>query len=567
MTLVFKKKYKIAIGIILTLALLVFIASIVVSKIISKKVTELLEEQNIENLHLSIERTKFSFFDRSLVFSEIHLGPTDSAMVKLKNNQHTSQSLHKLSISRLKLRGIQLSPLVFNKELKINKLIIDDPLYQQISTEKQSRKQEENEHRELDSVHMKRLEGFQLDLIKITNLKIQKIDIHSNKITFENKPFNFEVTGFKLDELSEDYFKLSPVSELFEMTRIKVDFPNIKYSFSIDKLNYHFGDDHLQISNLKYKPMVNKLTLANSYIYNTDIIDVEIADLKVYDFDLEKAFENKGYYMDSVIITHLSAEIYKDKRKPFDLNKRPKFPHQLLKEMKTPLLIEKVSLRESNLIYEEKLEHADILMKVSLEDLKINLFNVTSLKSKRDIPMKIDLSSKFMGKANLQVDMILPLKTNEDTFYFSGFLGPSKMTYYDSAIIPAIGLKVLNGDIQSLSFHAQANSYNSHGKMIFKYNNLEGEVFKLKKAEKNNFLSWSVNNLVHKSNPGKNGELREATMNFDRVLYKGFGNIFWKTVQSGIVNTIAPFGMTTEKEANKRKRQLKREERRKRKNK
>ncbi|MGI9532113.1 MAG: hypothetical protein ACR2MV_10655 [Lutimonas sp.] len=565
--MVFKKKYKIAVGVILTLAFLIFLASIVVSKIISNKVTALLEEQNIENLYLSIERTKFSFFDRSLVFSDIHLGPTESAMIQLKNNEHSSQSLHKLSISRLKLRGIQLSPLIFKKQLKINKLIIDDPLYQQISSDKKPKKEVVNKHRELDSIHLKKLEGFQLDLIKITNLKIQKIDIHSDKITFQNKPLDFEVTGFKLDELSEDYFKLSPVSELFEMTRIKVDFPNIKYSFSIDKLNYHFGDDHLQISNLKFKPMVNKLTLANSYLYNTDIIDVEGADVKVYNVDLEKAFENKGFYMDSVIISNLSAEIYKDKRKPFDLNKRPQFPHQLLKEMKTPLLIQKVSLRESKLVYEEKLEHAEILMKVSLEDLKINLFNVTSIKSKREVPMKVDLSSKFMGKANLHVDMILPLKTNEDTFYFSGFLGPSKMTYYDSAIIPAIGLKVLNGDIQSLSFHATGNSYNSHGKMIFKYNNLEGEVFKLKKAEKNNFLSWSVNNLVHKSNPGKNGELREATMKFDRVLYKGFGNLFWKTVQSGIVNTIAPFGMTTEKEANKRKRQLKREERRKRKNK
>ena len=81
--------------------------------------------------------------------------------------------------------------------------------------------------------------------------------------------------------------------------------------------------------------------------------------------------------------------------------------------------------------------------------------------------------------------------------------------------------------------------------------------------EKNDFLSWSVNNLVHKSNPGNNGEVREATMKFERVMYKGFGNFLWKTLQNGIVNSIAPFGMTTEKAAAKKKRQLKREERKK----
>lgn len=564
--MVLKKKYKIAVGIILGLVLFVLLASVIVSRIISSKVTELLKEQHIENLHLSIESTKFSLFDRSLVFSEIHLGPTDSSMIKLKNNELGKQSLQKLSISRLKLRGIQLSPLLLNKKLRINKIIIDDPLYQQISNGKKQASNTKKESIEFDSIHLEKLEGFQLDLVKITNLKVQLIDINTNKITFENKPLNFEVTGFKLEELSENYFKLLPVSESFEMTRIKVDFPNIKYSFSIDALKYHFGEDHLQINNLKYKPLVNKLTLANSYVYNTEVYDISIKDLKIYNFDLEKAFEKKGLFMDSIKMSKMSVEIFKDKRKPFDLNKRPKFPHQLLKEMKMPLLIHKVSLDKSELVYEEKLENRDILMKATMKDLNINIFNVSSIKKYREVPMKIDLSSKFMGKADLHVDMLLPLTNNQDTFYFSGYLGPSSMTFYDSAIIPALGLKVLNGRIESLSFQATADNYNSHGTMKLKYYDLEAEVFKPKKTEKNGFLSWSVNNLIHKSNPGNNGELREATMNFDRVLYKGFGNILWKTVQSGIVNTIAPFGMTTEKEAKKKKRQLKRKERRQKKN-
>lgn len=564
--MVFKKKYKITVGIIIGLVLLVLLASIIVSRIISTKITALLKEQNIENLHLSIERTKFSLFDRSLVFSEIHLGPTDSSMVKLKNNQLGKQSLQKLSISRIKLRGIQLSSLIFSKKLRVNKIIIDDPLYQQISNGKKQASKTDKKPIELDSIHIKQIEGFQLDLVKITNLKVQLIDLNTNKITFENKPLSFEVTGFKLEELSENYFKLAPVSETFEMTRIKVDFPNIKYGFSIGALKYHFGEDHLQIDNLKYKPLINKQTLANSYIYNTDVFDISIKDLKIYNFDLERAFENKGIFMDSIKISKMYVEIYKDKRKPFDLNKRPKFPHQLLKEMRMPLHIPKVSLDKSELIYEEKLDQKDILMKATMKDLKVNLFNVTSIKKYREIPLKIDLSSKFMGKADLHVDMILPLANNQETFYFSGFLGPSLMTYYDSAIIPAIGLKVLNGKIESLSFQASADNYTSSGTMKLKYHDLEAEVFKSKKTEKNGFLSWSVNNLIHKSNPGKNGELREATMTFNRDLYKGFGNILWKTVQSGIVNTIAPFGMTTEKEAKKKKRQLKREERRQKKN-
>ena len=83
----FNKKYKIAIGITLSLALLLLLGSVIISRIISQKVVQLLEDQNVENLHISIEKTKFSLFDRSLVFTDVHLSPDDDAMVKLQKNK------------------------------------------------------------------------------------------------------------------------------------------------------------------------------------------------------------------------------------------------------------------------------------------------------------------------------------------------------------------------------------------------------------------------------------------------------------------------------------------------
>ena len=106
-----QKKYKITIGIILSLALLLLVGSIIISRIISQKVVQILEDQNIENLHISIEKTKFSLFDRSLVFTDVHLSPDDAAMVKLQKNKLDKKSLHKVSISRLKFKGIHLGVL------------------------------------------------------------------------------------------------------------------------------------------------------------------------------------------------------------------------------------------------------------------------------------------------------------------------------------------------------------------------------------------------------------------------------------------------------------------------
>jgi len=110
----FKKKYKIAIGIVLSLAFLLLLGSVVISRVISQKVVQILEDQNVENLHVSIERTKFSLFDRSLVFNGVHISPDDSAMLQLQKNKLDKKSLHKISISRLKFKGIHLTTLLFS---------------------------------------------------------------------------------------------------------------------------------------------------------------------------------------------------------------------------------------------------------------------------------------------------------------------------------------------------------------------------------------------------------------------------------------------------------------------
>ena len=78
--------------------------------------------------------------------------------------------------------------------------------------------------------------------------------------------------------------------------------------------------------------------------------------------------------------------------------------------------------------------------------------------------------------------------------------------------------------------------------MTMLYQNLEAKVFKAHSLEKNKFLSWSVNAIIKKSNPHKNKKARIVVMEFERDKYKGLGNYIWKTILSGITNSIAPGG-------------------------
>ncbi len=558
------KKYKRLLLAIVAVILLGILANFLITNAINKKVQDLLSKADIENYTVSVKHVRFNLFDRSLLIRDFLFSPEDSAMIELKDGVLERHALNKISATRIQLKGVHLLPLIFSRDIRVNKLLVDDLLYQKFINKNIPATENESGEIKLDSIRIEGLNGLELDRLKFDNLKVQIIDLENGEITFQNDPIEFEMSGFRLEKVGPQHFRPLPVKDVFDIRGIRVDFTEKNYSFSIDGINVDLQQGQTLISGVALTPMIPKEELAASYPFNTEVYTISMEGLSMHGFNWRKAFEGNGYFIDSINISGFLVDIYKDKRKPFNEQKRPKFLHDRLKQMKTPLRIQRISMENSGLFYEERLENKDLLLKVTMSDMSLQLDNVTSIRTYREEPLRIESRSKLMGKADLQIHLVLPLKDNESTFYFSGTLGPSRMKYYDSAIIPALGLKVLNGDIDSMTFEAQANHQSSSGSMTLLYHDMEAEVFKLgeRDTEKSGFLSWSVNQLIHRSNPGNNGQVRVAAMQAERVEYKGMGNYLWKTLQSGIVNTVAPFGTSPEKAAKKEERRDRKEERR-----
>lgn len=558
------KKYKRLLLAIVAVILLGILANFLITNAINKKVQDLLSKADIENYTVSVKHVRFNLFDRSLLIRDFLFSPEDSAMIELKDGVLERHALNKISATRIQLKGVHLLPLIFSRDIRVNKLLVDDLLYQKFINKNIPATENESGEIKLDSIRIEGLNGLELDRMKFDNLKVQLIDLENGEITFQNDPIQFEMSGFRLEKVGPQHFRPMPVKDVFDIRGIRVDFAEKNYSFSIDGINVDLQQGLTVISGVALTPMIPKEELAASYPFNTEVYTISMESLSMHGFNWRKAFEGNGYFIDSINISGFLVDIYKDKRKPFNEQKRPKFLYDRLKQMKTPLRIQRISTENSGLSYEEHLENKDLHLKVNMSDMSLQLDNVTSIRTFRQEPLRIESRSKLMGKADLRVHLVLPLKDNESTFYFAGTLGPSRMKYYDSAIIPALGLKVLNGDIDSMTFEAQANHQSSSGNMTLLYHDMEAEVFKLgeRDTEKSGFLSWSVNQLIHRSNPGNNGHVRVAAMQAERVEYKGMGNYLWKTLQSGIVNTVAPFGTSPEKAAKKEERRDRKEERR-----
>jgi len=552
------EKHKKTIFIVLILTILIFIINIIVSNIIKKKIIEAILSKNSESHIVSVEKARFHLLERAVTIEDISYIPTDLLLSELKQGKSGKNSLQKFTISSIKLNGINVIKLIFNKNININSLNINGLVIVQISNPKIKEKGlSQSKPLNLDSIYIKNINGFKIEKINFTNIEYKVLDITTNKVSFQTSPISFQSNGFILEYIKPHLFKLNLMGHEFYLDKISVDFKDSKYRLSIDKITANFDEKQLNISKVSLKPTIDRVALGKSYKYTSEVYNIEIEDLKIYNYDLSKTLKNKGVFIDSIELDGLNLKIYKDKRKPFNTKKRPVLINYKLKKMELPLMIQKITIRNSNLKYEEREEKRKELMTVSLNDIKARINNVTSIKTHRKTPMTISLESKLMNKAKMKVDLNFPLADDQNTFYFNGSLAASKFQYYDSAIYPALGIKISKGVLDGLTFEASADNYSSNGKMTMLYHDLATKLFKSESNDKSKFKSWGANRIVHKANPGKKNKVREVVMSFDRVEYKGLGNYLWKTIQSGLLNTIAPLGKKTKESKDQQKREKK----------
>jgi len=166
------------------------------------------------------------------------------------------------------------------------------------------------------------------------------------------------------------------------------------------------------------------------------------------------------------------------------------------------------------------------------------------------MPLTINFKGKLCKTASLNLDIFMDYNTWNDSYSFTGDIGKAQFTDFNPAIYPAAGVKFSDGTLNSIQFTVNGTPNGSEGKMSMLYSNLEADLSNTKKEKKG--LSWMANSVLVSSNPSKKGKLRIAEIEFERTPYKGFGNLLWKSVMSGMMNTLNPLGKTVKEEKHKK---------------
>jgi len=540
----------ILISVIAILVALIFSLNLILGNVLETSIDSQMALVSKEsNKNISVDKVSVNIFSRTIILKNISIAPDSSLIESLKNGKLNQASVMKIDIPILKFQGFSIFKLAVDRNFTLNKILVKGAEFTIFKGDFRKKIEEDKDATppiSIDSIYIKGLNGINLSKIVIDQYSYTTINVKSNDTIFSFGGSDFEIKGIDLQssQRGDGFFVFNNEKLSLKMRQQRIDLRDANYFIYLKKLDFSFADSLIEISNLQVKPTRDKYKLGHSYKFTKEVFDVELKLISIYGNKIGKIIREGIIDIDSILIDGLKLDLFKDRTRPFDLDKRPLFIQQQLKQLKQPLHISKIKVTNSDFIYALRPEGSEKLLNVDISNFSGEIVFVTSLRDsiRSGKKLKINLKGKLMGESALDLNVIMPYNSPVDTFYFAGTLGPADFTKFNPALYPATGIKFESGKLKSLKFYAHASPKSSKGLMTMLYEGLEAEIPQKDVHKKNKFLSFSANAVLRAANPNKKGNTRVAQIKFERVKYKGFGNLLWKSVQTGLVNTILPTG-------------------------
>ncbi|NOR87388.1 MAG: DUF748 domain-containing protein [Bacteroidales bacterium] len=531
--------FKFLLYLVIILAAIIGIVYFGSEPIIKNIVDEKLQEKKIAGIYqLHYKNAYINLLQMGITITDIELIP-DSSIASKKLYKYQKNIAH-LHIKRLTLSNIDILELINEKKVIVSSIKVINPQLNYYKNNKYVGKPPVIEN-ETDEIELKKIN---LDKIIVRGLSInyfidedKKADltIGKTKISLTHPIIDMTMITHPLDAISLDDMQIN-------IKDIKYQDDKGLYDFHVKDAEYVYKEHQFILKNIKVKPNYNKKQFAAKHPYQSDRMDASISQLTIAGLNFKKLIRQNIIAISDVNIESLKLEVYRDKNYPTNNKKLPKLPQQALRATKQKMEIENINIKNSHVVYLEKEEGKTAIGKVEFKEIQAKLHYLGNTKSwQKSKKLQVNIQALLYGKGKMNVDLDFPLSSS--TFYFSGQVYKMPMSAFNKMSDPSAGVQINKGNLEKIEFQAKANNISAKGNLSFYYSDLDISIHKKKKKSGEikdaKFFSFLANSIfLPKSNPNKKGVFYVSTIEFERDQHKSIFNYLWKSIFSGLKDTL-----------------------------
>lgn len=396
-------------------------------------------------------------------------------------------------------------------------------------------------------------EGEDYDQIVVNRIRV-------NKASFENRDSYTDSTRLSIVDLfvfGDDFLltkeDLADPEALFQVDNVEGymaeasvhlnDFRNVVYTRDF---SFNTTEKTAEIGQIRIQNKLEPYAYADEFKYETDWIELEEGNLQVEGLDFLTYFQNGSIHAEKLRIGEMRIVIFRDKRKPDDMARRPSMIHEVFRELPIPLDIQEVEVVNGYVSYEERPETgAPRSGEIFFDEINATITGMTNSQERlaENDEMVLKAKGRLIGEGQINLEVTYFLSDTTGKFLMKGSVGAMDLMGLNNIIEPSTKVSLKNGRMNSLFFNIVADDIEGTGEVIVQYENVEIEILDKNFGHDQNIFqrigSFLANKLILKSqNPDKKGELKKGTVYYPRDQHKFIFKYWWELVLSGLKSTI-----------------------------
>jgi hypothetical protein len=145
-----------------------------------------------------------------------------------------------------------------------------------------------------------------------------------------------------------------------------------------------------------------------------------------------------------------------------------------------------------------------------------------------------------MDSCQMKVKMVYEMDNTDNLFTAEGHLNPFNMQILNPVLEPLAMVSIRSGKVDQFNFKFIADKNKASGLLYFGYDDLRISVLELKdgNTKEARLASFLANSLMLKSKNPRGKELTPDEIFFQRDQKRSVLNYWWKSIFSGIRNTL-----------------------------
>lgn len=491
---------------------------------------------------LKYDRVRVNALTGALTVFNAELIPNTTVFRKMQQEGRSPRFLVGGKVDRLVARNVRSLAYLFSRELKVGRIIIDNPRFSlfQYRLEKDTAQNASGVYQVL----AKRLNDLRIGSFNIRNAIIhyQVIDTASTKRTI-NKVEHLDIGFSNVHFAGKDSARHLAAEEYsISLKEYRHRTSDSLYWIGAHGFQYNSRSRKLGLDSFRVDPVHPEKAFARRLGYQASVYRIALNSLSAENFDLSHFAETGTAAIGELNIAGGSVGIYMDRSIAGPArDKRNVVISQKLKTLGLPFNIGNLLIRSLDLSYREFNPVTEQTATIRFSKLSCKASNVTNIPAqvRRNNEMKVLANALFMG-AEMRADFVFDLNSPQGAFTSNVNVNQIEAARLNEILVPIARIEARKGLLRQLKAAVRGNENAASANVHLTYEDLKINLLKedgdsLKKA---GFKTMFANMLIPDENP-KNGVLRTASqVTVRRRLGRSFFSMVWAVLSAGIQEII-----------------------------